>query len=199
MQCPVARTSFARPVQDVPVTRPRPTARRLLVARHAEAAPTAASDHERELTANGRLAARGLGEWLKAEGLRPDRVLASDATRIRRTWEEVALAAGWEEVAIDFLPGLYAAGPESALDLVRATSDDVSTLLLIGHNPTVASLAHLLQDGRGSEGAAVRMAQGYPPAATTLLAAPGGWADLEWGGARLVEFHLPRSTQSGMG
>lgn len=170
----------------------RPLARRLLVVRHAEAAATGASDHERPLTASGRDAARGLGEWLRAQEHRPDEVLVSDAARTRGTWEEIAAAAGYDDVRVGFCPSLYADGPESALDLVRTTPDSVGTLLVVGHNPTVASLAHLLHDGQGSERAAIVMAQGYPPAATAVLATPNGWSGLDWGSARLVEFHVPR-------
>lgn len=165
--------------------------RRLVVARHAEAAPAAPSDHERDLTPAGRRAAAALGRWLVDEGHVPDLVLLSDARRTRRTWEEAAAAAGALDVPVELTPALYSAGPESALDLVRATPPTVGTLLLLGHNPTAASLAHLLQDGHGNERAAVRMAGGYPPASTTVLVVPSAWSDVDWGGARLLDFHVP--------
>ncbi|MDT9592416.1 histidine phosphatase family protein [Nocardioides zeae] len=166
--------------------------RRLVVARHAEAASAAATDHDRDLTDDGRAAAASLGEWLRHEGHVPDRALLSDARRTQRTWEEAAAAGDLLDVPVDLSPALYGAGPESALDLVRATDPDVRTLVVVGHNPTIASLAHLLHDGRGSERAAVRMAQGHPTAAVTVLVTPVAWADLDWGAARLLDFHVAR-------
>ncbi|GAB3085019.1 histidine phosphatase family protein [Nocardioides zeae] len=179
------------------VTDPDPLAapaavRRLVVLRHGTAVGAAASDHERDLTEQGRAEAAGVGRWLRAEGHLPDAALVSDARRTRRTWEEVAAAGDLLDVPVEHAPALYSAGPESALDLVRATDTGVGTLLVVGHNPTVASLAHLLHDGRGSERAALRMAQGYPPAAVTVLAVPVAWRDLAWGLARLVDFRPPR-------
>lgn len=172
----------------------RPSVRRLVVLRHGTATGAAAADHERDLTDQGRHEAAGVGRWLRAEGHLPDRALVSDARRTRRTWEEVAAAADLLDVPVEHAPALYSAGPESALDLVRGTDDTaVATLVVVGHNPTVASLAHLLHDGRGSERAAVRMAQGYPPAAVTVLAVPVPWHELDWGVARLVDFRSPRA------
>ncbi|MDF9715274.1 histidine phosphatase family protein [Nocardioides sp. ChNu-153] len=168
---------------------PAPT-RRLVILRHAEAAPAAASDHDRDLTPDGRAAAAAAGRWLLAEQHAPSAALVSDALRTRRTWEELATAAGWLDVPVEHAAPLYSAGPETALDLVRGTDGDVATLVLVGHNPTVASLAHLLHDGQGNERAAVRMAQGYPPAAVTVLACPVPWSELAWGGCRLVDFHV---------
>ena len=54
--------------------------------------------------------------------------------------------AGWDlEGTLE--DALYDAGPESALDLIRATDEHVRTLVVVGHNPTMASLATLLDDG----------------------------------------------------
>lgn len=180
------------PVSDSEPVADPPAVRRLVVLRHGSATGAAASDHERDLTDQGRAEAAGVGRWLRTEGHLPDRALVSDARRTRRTWEELAAAADLLDVPVEHAPALYSAGPESALDLVRATDARVGTLLLVGHNPTVASLAHLLHDGRGSERAALRMAQGYPPAAVTVLAVPVAWRELGWGLARLVDFRPPR-------
>lgn len=169
-----------------------PSVRRLVIVRHGTATGAEASDHERDLTEQGRREAADVGAWLRLEGHVPDRALVSDARRTRRTWEEIAAAGDLLDVTVEHAPALYTAGPESALDLVRATDESVTALLVLGHNPTVDSLAHLLHDGRGSERAALRMAQGYPPAAVTVLAVPVAWAALDWGAARLVDFRSPR-------
>ena len=85
------------------------------------------------------------------------------------------------------------AGPEAALDLVRETSEEVSTLLVVGHNPTMAYLAHLLDDGEGDDAATSEMvSRGYPTAAAAVFAVDGSWADLGPGRARLEAFHVAR-------
>jgi phosphohistidine phosphatase len=168
------------------------TARTLVIVRHATAEPYAASEQERELTSQGAADARAAGEWLASSGVRPDHALVSAATRALATWTALAGAAGWDlEPELD--ASLYAAGPESALDLVRMTDAGVGTLVLVGHNPTMASLAHLLDDGEGDPEAAAGMATGFPPCAIAILRIATSWADLDDASARVVGFHVGRA------
>jgi len=160
--------------------------------RHAQAESHGPSDQERELAARGRRDARAGGEWLAARGITADAALVSGALRTRETWESLATGAGWDPDAASYDDGLYSAGAESALDLIRATDDAVRTLVVIGHNPTVGMLAQQLDDGRGDPEASAAMLGGYPTAATTVFEVGGGWADLGAEGARLVAFHVPR-------
>ncbi|NPC96326.1 histidine phosphatase family protein [Nocardioides sp. zg-DK7169] len=160
--------------------------------RHAQAESHGPSDHERELAPRGRRDARAGGEWLAARGITPDAALVSAALRTRETWESLATGAGWDLDAAAFDEGLYSAGAEAALDLVRGTDDDVRTLVLIGHNPTVGVLAQQLDDGQGDPEASVAMLGGYPTAATTVFEVGSGWSDLGAEGARVVAFHVPR-------
>lgn len=173
---------------DWPVT--DPSRRRLLVMRHAAAVAVGPSDLERELTPQGHLDATEVGEWLASRGVVADAALVSTAARTRDTWAAVAAAADWD-VDPDFSAALYAAGTESALDLVRLLPDGATTGVLLGHNPTVAALVHLLDDGTGDPALLVEMAGGYPPGSVTLLELEGPWDELAPGRARVVEFHVP--------
>ena len=166
--------------------------RLLVLMRHAQAESHGPSDHERELAGRGRRDARAGGEWLAARGITADAALVSGALRTRETWESVATGAGWDLDAASYDEGLYAAGPESALDLVRETDESVRTLVVIGHNPTVGVLAQQLDSGQGDPEASVAMLGGYPTAATTIFEVAGRWADLDAEGARVVAFHVPR-------
>lgn len=161
--------------------------RRLVVIRHASAAAVAASDLERELTPRGRDEAQELGRWLGAQGLSPDVALVSSAVRTRETWSLVSGAAGWE-AAPDYSAALYAAGTESALDLVRLFPDTAGTAVLLGHNPTVGDLVRQLDDGQCDAALVVEMVRGYPPGTVTVLELPGRWDDADFGQARVVAF-----------
>ncbi len=55
-----------------------------------------------------------------AQGIVADGALVSDATRAQETWAGLAAGAGWD-VEPDFSAALYAAGPDSAFDLIRET------------------------------------------------------------------------------
>jgi len=163
--------------------------RRLLVIRHARAGQAADSDAERPLTDEGAVTAEAVGAWLAARDLRPDVALVSSARRAVETWEALARGADWE-VAPEVSQALYTAEPESALDLVREAADEARTLALVGHNPTVGSLAQLLDDGQGDSDAGTAMVTGgFPPGAVAVLEHDGDWADLAWGAARVMAYH----------
>jgi phosphohistidine phosphatase len=88
--------------------------------------------------------------------------------------------------------GLFAAGTDTALDLIRETEDGITTLLVIGHNPTIGNLAQLLDDGAGDEDAGNAMAMGFPTAGVAVFSYDGDWTDLEEGAAMVTGFHVGR-------
>jgi phosphohistidine phosphatase len=159
--------------------------------RHAKAEPGGDADALRELSQRGYDDAREAGRWLAGRGVTPDAALVSSARRTASTWLAVAEGGSFDAEAT-YSDGLYSAGPESALDLVRVSSDGVRTLVVIGHNPTMAYLAQLLDDGRGDESASREMATGFPTGAVAVFTVDGAWADLELASARLVAFHVGR-------
>jgi phosphohistidine phosphatase len=166
--------------------------RRLVVMRHARAETTAPTDAERPLAAPGRDDAAAAGAWLREHGVDPDAALVSAAVRTRETWELVAGAAGWS-LQPTFDEGLYAADVDTALDLVRLLGDDVTTAVLLGHNPTMHSLAHTLDDGEGDLDATNEMMLGtFPAGAAAVLTFTGAWGDLAPGRASLAGFRVGR-------
>lgn len=164
--------------------------RRLVVMRHSRAVATAPSDHERALAPRGHADAEEAGRWLASQGVVPDAALVSDALRTRETWADVARGAGWE-LEPDFVAALYAAGPDAAVDLVRETAPDVRTLVVLGHNPTMAYVAELLDDGDGDPDATTELiTRGFPTSALAVFAVAGPWAELTPGAGRLEAFHV---------
>lgn len=163
--------------------------RTLVIMRHAKAEASAPTDFERQLTDRGHAEATEAGRWLAERGVEPDLALVSAAARTQQTWEDVAIAADWDLDVASVEEPLYAASTEAALDLLREVSDDIGTLMLIGHNPTVAYLVQLLDDGNGDEEAGNRMALGYPTAAVAVMSYDGDWAHLEEASASVQAFH----------
>ncbi len=156
--------------------------------RHARAESTAASDQQRSLTDAGHAEARATGVWLAEEDVTPERALVSAAVRTRETWTDAAQAAGWEPDLATYDEGLYTAGPETVLDLIGTVEDEVDTLLVLGHNPTVALLAQHLDDGEGDPEATTALLRGFPPGSAVVLEVAGSWADLDDVGGRVVAF-----------
>jgi phosphohistidine phosphatase len=164
--------------------------RLLVVMRHAKAEQLGPTDLERELSQRGREDSAAAGRWLAEQPIVPDHALVSAAVRTQQTWESLAEAAGWS-LEPTFDRGLYAAGPDTAFDLMREAPDEARTLLVIGHNPTIAVVAQLLDDGEGDEEAGQRMMAGYPTSALSVFEYDGEWSDIEPASARLTAFHTP--------
>lgn len=166
---------------------------RIAVIRHAKAEQDGPSDAERPLSGRGHDDAREGGRWLAGAGVRPDRALVSAALRARETWESLAAGAGWGiEPELD--RSLYSGSPETVLDLLRTLPDEVGTAVVVGHNPTMGTLAQLLDDGGGDAAAGREMtAGGFPTCAIAVFAYDGPWADLDFPGASLTAFHVGRA------
>jgi phosphohistidine phosphatase len=165
--------------------------RTLVIVRHAKAESSGPTDHERVLARSGHADAAEAGSWLAGEDITPDRALVSSATRTRQTWEDLATGAGWDPALAEHSEALYSAESDTALDLVRETSEDVEALLVLGHNPTIGYLAQLLDDGDGEPDAVAQVAVGgYPTSAVSVFEYDGRWADLAAGSATLRAYHV---------
>ncbi len=157
--------------------------------RHAKAEGFAQDDHARVLTERGRRDAVEAGLWLASTGTVPDHAFVSSAARTVGTWESLAHGLrSTAEVVID--DGLYSASPETALELLRTAPLDARCVVFVGHNPTAAYLAHMLDDGEPDAAAFRDMSEGYPTSALTVLDVPVAWADLDEGTAHIAAFHI---------
>ncbi|RZA20039.1 MAG: histidine phosphatase family protein [Lysobacteraceae bacterium] len=156
--------------------------RELILLRHAHAEPAASGqdDHQRSLSATGRAEAQAAGDWLREHGLRPDRVLCSNATRTRETWSALG-DLGAAEVRDD--ASIYDASPGTLAALADANRD-AERLLLVGHNPGLEQLAALMHSGQSGD------YRGMPPGAIAVLRLPVD-ASIEPGVATLTQFWWP--------
>lgn len=167
--------------------------KRLLLLRHAKAAPaeSGGDDHERPLDPRGERAAAAMGVFLAQDGVRPDVVLCSPSRRTRQTWERV-----WRELdgepAVSFERGLYLAPAAALLERLRGLDATATTALVVGHNPGIEDLAVALA-GAGDEDALARLRTKVPTCAVAdlWLDAPH-WAALAPGAARLRAFVVPK-------
>jgi phosphohistidine phosphatase len=165
--------------------------RRLVVMRHAKAEAVAPSDHERRLAGRGHRDAAEAGRWARATDVLPDHAFVSTAARAHQTWESFAAAAELE-IAPDLDSALYSAGPDSAIAVLRTAPADASTVMIVGHNPTMAHLVHLLDDGSADPEAFAEISAGFPTAAIAVLEVRTTWSALEIAGARITGYHVGR-------
>jgi phosphohistidine phosphatase len=161
-----------------------------VLVRHAKAVDIAASDLERALTERGKANAAEIGSHLAAVGVVPDVALVSTALRTQQTWQQLREAAGWELTHTDS-DAFYSAGTDSTLDLIHELPETAHCAVLVGHNPTVALLAHLLDSGTGDPEVSMSQASGgYPPGSVSILEFDGSWWDVREGRGTLTGYHV---------
>lgn len=159
--------------------------------RHGKAEQFASSDHERRLTERGVADAEEAGCWAREHDKVPDHVVISSAERTRGTWAAFAEGAGCDlEPVVD--RAVYAAGTDAALAILRTSPADARRVMVVGHNPTMAYLVHLLDDGGADPELFAEVSAGYPTAALCVLEVETPWADLDVAGARISAFHVGR-------
>ncbi|MEW5808524.1 MAG: histidine phosphatase family protein [Actinomycetota bacterium] len=163
--------------------------RTLVLMRHAKSEyPDGVSDHRRPLAPRGQREAALAGEWIRTSVAPVDAVLCSTATRTRQTLERTGITA-----PATFSDRLYEATPGIVIEEINALADDPATLLVVGHEPVMSSLALGLADEATADGdAAQRLSAKFPTSAIAVLRVGAPWARLQLGGAELVDFHVPR-------
>jgi phosphohistidine phosphatase len=163
--------------------------RRLVLVRHAKAADGPV-DADRPLTKRGQRRAAAIGAWLEQVGAVPDLVLVSPARRAAQTWDlaSAPLTHGRPPV-VD--ARIYDNTVESLLAAIRETPDDARTVAVVGHNPSIAELAAVLDDGQGSPEARNALDAGFPTGGVAVFVLPASFAEIEPGGATLDDFTVP--------
>jgi phosphohistidine phosphatase len=145
--------------------------RTLLVLRHAKSSwnDSALGDHERPLNERGRRDGPRMGQLIRENGLIPDVVISSDASRAQLTAHAVAEAARYTgDILLD--PRLYLASPADILLLLATVRENAETIMIVGHNPGLEQLVEHLTGER----------EDLPTAALAQIELPiDRWSDLE--------------------
>lgn len=167
---------------------------KLLLLRHAKSSwdDLDHTDHQRPLNKRGLQAAPKVGAYIAKMGLTPSLILSSTATRARQTTRLVSEQFNGE-IETHFIDELYNfSGFHTPLNVIRSKAENQSSVLLVGHNPTIEELAEELT-GAGSSAARALMYQKYPTAALAEIDFNiPKWADLQTGIGTLIRFVRPR-------
>jgi phosphohistidine phosphatase len=122
---------------------------RLILMRHAKSDWTDehCTDFDRPLTARGQKAANKMGIWLKQQSYDFDRIVCSPAVRARQTCQHVLKKLHFSHSRVIWEPAIYEASLKTLITLIDRHSQNVRTLLMIGHNPGLDQLlCHLSID-----------------------------------------------------
>ena len=117
----------------------------LYVMRHAKSSwdDPDSSDFDRALNARGLRTAPLMGEMMLKNAFAPQMILSSPAKRAKQTAVLVKETARIEN-EIEFDERIYEASPLSLLQIISEQSDEIESLMLVGHNPGLEGLIRCL-------------------------------------------------------
>ncbi|PRD41565.1 histidine phosphatase [Phyllobacterium phragmitis] len=163
---------------------------RLYLLRHAKAVGSAPGmkDFDRPLSNKGAEAARKIGSAMMATGFIPDLALCSTAKRTRETLDNLRLTLTTPFSVVES-SALYTADANGYLDAIHSASN-ASSLLLIGHNPSMGDLALALA-ANGQPALLDRLTHGFPTAGLAVIDFDGPLTLAEAGAGTLRAFITP--------
>lgn len=164
---------------------------RLMLFRHAHAdRPMDVVDHGRSLSQEGREQARRMGVYVNAQGLVPELAIVSSARRTQQTWQEAVAAGGIVARKVDE-PRVYESSAGDLLEVLREQSSQVSSIMLVGHNPGMERLAGWLT-GSGEAGALARLQREYVVGGLAAIDFEvSRWSELDVQSGHLERFETP--------
>lgn len=121
----------------------------LLLIRHAKSswATAGTPDHDRALNERGRRDAPQMGNRMRARGLEPDLIIFSSALRARTTAQLLAAAMDVPQERLREDKRIYASSSGKLMYLLQELDDELSSVMLVGHNPEMTELAqHFARD-----------------------------------------------------
>lgn len=167
--------------------------KQLFVLRHAKSSwdDPALADHDRPLAPRGRRAVQTLAEHFRTNGIKPALVFCSSSRRTRETLDGIGVGG---QHLIE--PDLYAAGAPEVLERLRSVSDDIDSVMVVGHNPAMQTLVLRLvgaENGADDDANLEQLKRKFPTGALATITFDGSWSELSPGSARLSAYVRPKS------
>ena len=160
-----------------------------MLVRHSKASHDAVTDLERPLTPKGTALAGLLAKELRKRLETTDLLLVSPAARARETARPIRDRLEPTDTLVR--EEIYNLGPNGILGVLAEEGADARTVVVVvGHEPTISVLAHILHDT--DDDLASQISFGVPTATAVIIDVPGAWADLEPKSARIREIFTAR-------
>jgi len=149
-------------------------------------------DFDRPLSPRGRSAAKKIGQYMKVKGILPGLVISSPSARTRETIERLEGGLG-EKLDVKFLDSLYLGAARTLAEDAMETPEEVSSLMIIGHNPGMHALA-VHWAAKGPEQMLESLYAKFPTGALAEIEfRVNNWPAVASAHGELKRFVLPRS------
>ena len=145
--------------------------RRLVLVRHSKASHDAVTDLERPLTPKGTALAGLLAKELRKRLETTDLLLVSPAARARETARPIRDRLEPTDTLVR--EEIYNLGPNGILGVLAEEGADARTVVVVGHEPTISVLAHILHDTDDDLASQISFGVPRQPPSSSTSPAPG--------------------------
>ena len=116
----------------------------LYLVRHAKASDSVSPDLIRPLVANGMIDAARMGRHLGSKMQGIDLILTSHSERTQMTAQVFCEQLGIDNKIVKVEEDLYESSPKHYLIALSKVSDNMDSVMIVGHNPSISHLAEYL-------------------------------------------------------
>jgi phosphohistidine phosphatase len=100
-------------------------------------------DIQRPLLDIGKKRTKKVIHFLSQKGVLPDLIITSPATRAFETAKLLSAGLKYKEDSIIIEQNIYDGGEEHILNIIYGLPDQISSVMIVGHNPTITHLINL--------------------------------------------------------
>lgn len=121
----------------------------ILIMRHGKAVPGEGNvaDIDRPLAPRGQEDVAKVAAYLGKRSLTPQRIFSSSSQRTTETTRIIVNVLGIPKSSVQFSDKLYLAPASTYLSFLSTLDDDISSVMIVGHNPGVSHcVSHLTED-----------------------------------------------------
>ncbi len=122
--------------------------KRIYIIRHAKSSWSDLSldDFDRPLKKRGKEDIKNIAQWLKKEGIKPDKVISSPAKRAVKTLKILETVLNIKKNIINFDKNIYEAHVGYLIKMIEKLDNRYNNVFIIGHNPSLSELSEYFTD-----------------------------------------------------
>ena len=139
----------------------------------------ALKDFDRPLSTRGIQDAELMGNFFRSKKIKLDLVLSSPSKRTKETIEHFFSK---DKPKLEFIDNIYHASMEDILDELYQISEEMNTVMIVGHNPSMHDITEFLTQ---------KFLNKYPTCALAQISTENKWTELTQGCSGLENFMKP--------
>jgi len=143
-------------------------------------------DHDRPINERGIHDASMMGMRLVHQGVAPEIIISSSATRAQMTSQLIAQEIGYKKEAIKVNPEIYGVSSKGLIESIHQFDNTLNKIMLVGHNPVITETVNWLTGSK---------IENIPTCGVTILgvSSSSSWRDFSKESVDLIHYDYPKN------